>query len=136
MADFTHWACAAAPACGWTAAAFLHAYTTMVEGANTLALEASSIAPFLATVVALGPRTCTAAELHKQLGELAGEAETKKPGWPKNPRALSNALRRLAPNLRRTGIGVTFSRGEDSKRERLITLERCATAAGQPEERL
>ena len=127
MADFAHWACAAASACGWTSEDFLLAYTTMVEGANTLVLEASSIAPFLATVVALGPRTCTAAELHKQLGELAGEAETKKSGWPKNPRALSNALRRLAPNLRRTGIVVSFERQPGGNRERLITLQRQQT---------
>ena len=41
MADFAKWSCAVAPACGWTAAAFLNAYKDVRESTHTLTLEAS-----------------------------------------------------------------------------------------------
>lgn len=46
-------------------------------------------------------------------------------GWPKNEQALSTTLRRLAPNLRATGIEVGFDRdGKGKDRKRIIILSR------------
>ena len=47
---------------------------------------------------------------------------TRQKGWPKNGRALSNVLRRLAPTLRALRIAVTFDREPGGKRQRLIRL--------------
>ena len=47
---------------------------------------------------------------------------TKHKSWPKNGRALGNALRRLAPTLRAVGVDVTFDREPDQKRRRIIRL--------------
>jgi hypothetical protein len=48
----------------------------------------------------------TAKELLHLLGEGAGERVTKERGWPRQPNALSNHLRRVAPPLRRVGIHI------------------------------
>jgi len=58
---------------------------------------------------------------------------TKHPAWPKNGRALSNALRRLAPTLRAVGVDVAFDRESDQKRRRLIRLAHGTTQP--PDER-
>jgi hypothetical protein len=52
----------------------------------------------------------------------AGSDVTKHKSWPKNGRALSNALRRLAPTLRAVGVDITFDREPDQKRRRIIRL--------------
>jgi hypothetical protein len=55
----------------------------------------------------------------------AGNDVTKHKGWPKNGRALSNALRRLAPTLRAVGIDVQLGDGagrEPGTGKRLIKL--------------
>ena len=49
MADFAIWAAAAAPALGWTPAAFLDAYQANREAANDLTLDASVVSPVLRT---------------------------------------------------------------------------------------
>jgi hypothetical protein len=44
--------------------------------------------------------------------------------WPKNARALSSHVTRLAPNLRKTGFVVEHDRLSDSKRTRIVRLKR------------
>ena len=41
----------------------------------------------------------------------AGSDVTKQKAWPKNGRALSNILRRLAPTLRAVGVDVQLGHG-------------------------
>src|SRR5262249_55063473 len=62
----------------------------------------------------------------------AGKDVTKQTGWPKNGRALSNALRRLAPTLRAVGVDVLFDRDPDHARSRIIRLTD-TTALTRPE---
>src|SRR5207248_11797287 len=52
----------------------------------------------------------------------AGNDVTKKKGWPKDARALSNALRRLAPTLRAVGVDITFDDRTGKQGKRQITL--------------
>ena len=52
----------------------------------------------------------TATELLKALNKTASEATRELKSWPKAGRALSNKLRRLAPNLRADGLDVEFGR--------------------------
>jgi hypothetical protein len=144
MADFARWACAAAEACGWTPQDFLDAYQGVREAAYELTLDASPIGPLVREFAARQISwEGTASELLTALETLAQEAPTpgggtpggvtmqapkagkdvtKQRTWPKNGRALSNALRRLAPTLRAVGVDVTFGREHDQKRRRIIRL--------------
>jgi hypothetical protein len=45
--------------------------------------------------------------------------------WPKAPNALSNALRRMASNLRAVGINIQFSRA-DIRGRRVVSLVRAS----------
>jgi len=120
MADFALWACACAPAFGWDAAEFLAAYNSNHSAANSLALEASPVAAALLNWLR-EPWTGTATELLDRLTDAASEQVTRQKTWPKNPKALSDALRRLAPNLEHVGVTTDFSRGSE---HRIITLIR------------
>jgi hypothetical protein len=144
MADFARWACAAAEACGWTPQDFLDAYQGVREAAYELTLDASPIGPLVREFAARQISwEGTASELLTALETLAQEAPTpgggtpegvtmqapkagkdvtKQRTWPKNGRALSNALRRLAPTLRAVGVDVAFGREPDQKRRRIIWL--------------
>jgi len=140
MADFAVWACAAADACGWTAQNFLDAYQGIRDAVHELTLEASPVGPFMRDfAVQHSPWEGTASELLRALEALsqggvttggvtmqaspkAGRDVTTQKAWPKNGRALSNALRRLTPTLRALGIAVTFDREPGGKRQRLIRL--------------
>jgi hypothetical protein len=43
--------------------------------------------------------------------------------WPRSPRALSGALRRLAPALRKMGVEITFVRDSNSTRTRIVRIQ-------------
>ena len=119
MADFALWACAAAPALGWTAAEFQRAYSANRQAAHELALAGSLVADAILRSISLhGKWEGTASELLSALPSWATEEE-RHHSWPKGPSALSNTLRRLAPSLRDAGVEVMFAR--DGHR-RLITL--------------
>lgn len=131
MADFAMWACAASEAAGWEVQtpegdllfgqdAFLHAYTGNRESANELTLEASPIVEPIKKIDM--PWDGTARNLLDKLCALVNEKEIKRKTWPKSPRALSNILRRITPNLRAIKIGVEFYR-ESGSGQRMIRLE-------------
>jgi hypothetical protein len=123
MADFAVWGAAAAPALGWTADAFLEAYTGNREAANELTLEASPIKPFVSHKADIG-FTGTAQQLLDDLNLMASEHIRRQNTWPKNGRSLSNALRRIAPNLRAIGIDIEFRRESGGTRQRSICISR------------
>ncbi len=50
------------------------------------------------------------------LGELAGDAVTRRKTWPSTPQSLGGELRRIAPNLRAAGVSVDFERIAGGKR--------------------
>jgi DNA polymerase I-like protein with 3'-5' exonuclease and polymerase domains len=132
MADFATWATAAEPALGWESGAFLAAYTANQSTTNDMALETIAVVPVLRTFVERVQKwTGTASELLKALERQAVanlqadrnadpslttpdqerrdlEAVRKFDGWPKRAHTLSGQLRRVAPNLRATGITIRF----------------------------
>jgi hypothetical protein len=135
MADFAVWACAAAEACGWTDEEFLDAYQGVREAAYDLTLDASPVAPFVRQLVtSQGHWTGTASELLAVLEALVAGGPTppgtmqvrsdvtKQKAWPKNGRALSNVLRRLAPTLRAVGVGVMLDARTGKAGSRMIQL--------------
>jgi hypothetical protein len=127
MADFVAWVTAAEPSLPWKRGAFLETYSSNVEAANSLSLEASVIYPSL-SVLSL-PFEGTATELLEKLKTGLSDPQKQPKGWPANARALSGLLRRIAPNLRRVGINVTFDRGRGQSRTRNLKIER-----SQPED--
>jgi hypothetical protein len=128
MADFAKWACAAAPALGWNAEEFLRAYERNRGSVNDVALEGSLIAEpvrLLAGGDADGPGfQGTASELLEQLEPLAGDEVIRRKGWPGSAKALSSALKRIAPNLR--AVGVEVERRREAGRRLIAIWNRAA----------
>jgi hypothetical protein len=126
MADFAVWVSAAEPALGWPAGAFLDAYGENRTEAHELTLEASPIARPVRDVAENGGFLGTATDLIAVLNERVNEDATKAKTWPRNGRALSGALRRIAPHLRAVGVAVEFDqRHGSSKRAIRIGTEIC-----------
>jgi len=111
MADFALWMIAAEPGLGWKSGTFMAAYQTNREVANEVAIEASPIAALLLDLLARdGDFEGTAGDLLKLLNERADPNATRKRGWPQTPSHLSGLLKRLAPNLRSSGIEADWFR--------------------------
>lgn len=150
MADFALWSCAAAEACGWTAQDFLDAYQRVREAVHDLTLEASPVGPLvrdfaqqhspwegtaselLTALETLAQGRMTAGGATMQAPQKAGSDVTKQKGWPKNGRALSSALRRLAPTLRAVGVDVQLPDGATGGQRRITITVRGIQAPGAP----
>jgi hypothetical protein len=147
MADFALWSCAAAGACGWTAEEFLDAYQGVRDAVYELTLETSSVGPLVRDfTLQHSPWQGTASELLTARETLAhgggatgdvtmqapkaGSDVTQQKTWPKNPRALSSSLRRLAPTLRAVGIDVQHIPRQGGTGKRQIRLTHTQGAAG------
>ena len=104
MADFAVWVNAAGQALGWTGGRFLAAYDENRQTANDVVLEASPLAPSLRELATRGYEG-TATELLAELGKRAGDAVTRRRGWPANPRAFSGEIRRLHRICAPPGLG-------------------------------
>jgi len=135
MADFAEWIVAAEPALPWPAGSFMADYGVNREAANEQAMEASAIGPALIGLMQdHSSWTGTAKELLAELDtDRRSDQKTRnRPDWPKTPKALSNALRRIAPALRRLGTQTTFTRQGDKGRARTIHLEKAAVGPSEP----
>lgn len=131
MADFAKWVVAGTPKLGITADAFLSAYAGNQEAANELAIESSAVGPAILGLMHAQPEwQGTAKELLAKLETHHSDERTRsRSDWPENPKAMSGALRRLAPNLRRQGVEVELpdERNRVGKgRRRVILLRRAA----------
>jgi ribosomal protein S16 len=123
MADFALWVAAAEQQFGFAPGAFLSAYTENRGSANEMILESSAIAAVLiAFIQEVQTWQDTATKLLESLNSRVSEKTQKQREWPKNGSALSNKLRRLAPNLRAAGVGIEFNT-EGHKKTRKISLE-------------
>jgi hypothetical protein len=133
LADFAIWIAAAESALGWQSGTFMRIYEENRSTTDSLALEASAVAPIIVEMLPDDtPWEGTASELLACLEERAGVATTKRQGWPASPRALGGQLRRLAPILRAVGVDVSFVRDTGNRaRRRLIILKRnCNSPSG------
>jgi hypothetical protein len=132
MADFAQWAAAAMPALSKSPQDFLEAYVANQGDANALTLEASAIAKHIDEVANSGAWRGTASVLFDLVNARATEDERRRRNWPKSPKALSDALRRILVNLRTAGIFVAFGRSAVS-REILIDKLRTEQATSDEE---
>jgi hypothetical protein len=139
MADFALWATAAEGTLGWEPGAALAVYGGNRSTAHELALDASPVASIMREFVdQCGRWSGTATDLVNILGDRAGEGVRRQRGWPQNGRALSNVLRRLAPNMRAVGIEIGFGRTGRKRRIDIARVESkvvtIVTSADQGEE--
>jgi primase-polymerase (primpol)-like protein len=113
MADFARWVTACEPALGWEREAFLRSYRCNMKDANELALgESPLVAPLWKFLEAHDwkPWQGTASELLDELNKVVDVKVAASDEWPKRANELGGQLRRLAPNLRRTDLEITFIR--------------------------
>jgi hypothetical protein len=133
MADFATWICAAEPALGWTAGTFLEAYRRNREDSNALGLESSPLVHPIMRIAERGSWQGTATELQAQLfSEQLTDLDGVQRSYPKTPRQLSQAIRRLLPSLSRVGITIDFSRTPGANSERIISIAKTSDPATQP----
>jgi hypothetical protein len=125
MADFAVWSVAAEPACPWPDGAFLEAYAGNRQGSVESTLDGDPVAD---VVRALAPWSGTATELLTELNTRTDEAITRRKDWFSRPRQVSDALRRIAPGLRKVGLDVDFVR-HGRARTRLIEIVRVDSSA-------
>ncbi len=127
MADFAIWVSACERALGLETGEALEAYRANCVEAHRWALESSSLYEPVAKL-AEESFTGTVAELHARLNFIKGESMRRSARWPKAPSALGSALRRMASNLRATGIEIQFSRDIHGRRVASLT---CTSAPGE-----
>jgi hypothetical protein len=106
MADFSVIGSKLEQWCGWPAGSFSAAYRENRERAILMALESSAIGVVLQRVVELHPKRMSVGDLLAVLDSKSTVLERRHPGWPRSPKALMNAIRRLNPALRLAGIEV------------------------------
>jgi hypothetical protein len=147
MVDFARFAMAGLPALGLDADEFIKAYAANQRDADLLALEASPIGK-LVREFAEDRKAWegTASDLLHELERRADEEDgvpldREGPGqtrrskaWPEQPHNLSHELRRMAPNLRRVGVGVEFDRTGSSRTIRITASVTPPDAGGGHEE--
>jgi hypothetical protein len=137
MADFATWVCAAEPAFGWPGGSFLDAYRRNRSETNSLALGASPLVQPLLRIAARGVWQGTPTELLIALSEESLNGPIEEAGsFPRSPRELSQAIRRLVPNLLQVGITVEFGRTTGDNSQRTISIKlTCgeAMAAARPD---
>lgn len=129
MADFALFGIAVERALGWAPDTFMRAYDANRFVANSSTIEASPVALAVQALVAEGREfEGTATDLLKRIASYADERVKNHRGWPDSGWALSRILRRLAPNLRASGVEVSFDKTSDHKRSRIIRIGRPGSA--------
>ena len=127
LADFARLIVAAESSLPWPRGAFLLAYSQMQNEAASTVLDGEPIAEALrAFIEEAQDWRGTVKELLAGLNDQEGYPATNRPppGWPRTPRAMGEALRRLAPALRKTGYAITAaSRSKAGERYSLRKVE-------------
>ncbi len=125
LADFARIAVAAAPALGVDVHVVLGAIGGSREEAMAVTLEGSLITELVGTFAhELSPWEGTAGELLEQLRCRASETDLRAREFPSSPKALANALRRIAPALRATGIQIEWMGRKGHGNRRCIRITR------------
>lgn len=131
MADFALWAYAAL---GDSADKFIQAYNRKQMDNTDQALDSSILAKLIIEL-AEGEKNkldpfwkSTPSELLEELSrrlelDKGDKARQWVKTWPQDATRLSGALKRIAPNLRKAGVAITFDRDKDVERKRFIKVE-------------
>ena len=111
MADFALWVSACEQSLGMKQGEGLAAYQSNRSETHSLALESSPLYEPVAELAKDG-FSGSVTELHARLNSMMTDSARRSVRWPKAPNALSNALRRMAINLRAAGIEIQFRRSD------------------------
>lgn len=126
MADFVRLVVAAEPDLPWPVGAFLEVYQQVRQEAASISLDGDPFAEALQRVLKeQNSWEGSATALFGLLSQYRDGLSFSE-GWPKNPKAASDYLRRLAPALRLEGIRMSQERQPGGNRNRIIRLERLA----------
>ena len=117
------------PALGFDPDSFMDAYSGNRDGANRLALDSSPISPFLLAIADKKVWQGTATELLERLNLMSDDRTQRQWAWPKSPQAVSNALRRLTPNLREAGIDVIHRQTSGTRSIKSITIRKAGESS-------
>jgi hypothetical protein len=128
MADFAMWGVATEPACPWSDPVFFDLYASNRKDAIEATLDGDHLVDAIKLLV---PWEGTASELLQAVNLKAPDSVTKQKDWFSRPRQVSDALRRLAPGLRRIGIDVQFSRQAHTGK-RIIAIEKFGSPTSPP----
>ena len=128
MADFARWVVAAEPLCPWPAGRFLEVYAGNRQLALDAVLDGDVVADLARALCDPHRWSGTATELLAELNARADKTQQRGRDWLRTPRQIADALRRLAPALRRNGVDAQFRRAGHG-RMRTITLEQVGQEA-------
>ena len=123
MADFAIWVSTAERELGFKSGEFIDAYNQNRKEASDVALKSSSVAT--AVYEFMRDQTAwegTTGELLKSLNARVNKGSRTGNGLPTSAKGLSNALTRLKPNLRNSGITIQRLPREAGTGRRLIRL--------------
>lgn len=117
MADFARLGVALEQAVGWPPGSFLAALEGNRNEAVLEELAENPVAEAIRQILEAGEWAGTASELLPVLRDASARFDST---LPRNPRDLSNELRRLVPALLVAGIQVAFSRTADARTIRIF----------------
>ena len=105
MADFACFGEAVGRGLGWPTGTFISAYNDNRRNTTVASLEESLVATLLdsAALDGLVNWTLSATEMLEDLTKELAPKVAASARWPKTPRAFTNELRRIAPELRSRG---------------------------------
>jgi hypothetical protein len=121
MADFARFGEAVSRAPGCLPGQFLTTYRKNRKGAAESAIDDSLVAGAILRLIDRdGAWAGTAKDLLGKLTAIVDEKVVESKQWPRSPRGISGAVKKVAPALRLIGMNVDSGRGHD----RFITIER------------
>lgn len=133
MADFAQWAAAGIGPLGFTADEFMTAYRDNQNIGMGAGVDSSPVGRVLLEWIRNRREWAgTAANLLSALEGFADESTRRSHAWPKSPRGLSGAIKRLAPALRIQGIEVEQDRSAQARNIRLCNLPEQPSQPSQP----
>ena len=126
LADFAIWASACEEGLGLPPGRFMEAYSRNIDDSNAHVLEMS---PVVTTIIhyldVYGDSVqMPPAEFYRRLSDFADDQDKRQPEWPKSPKGLTSALKRLAPNLREIGIEYEAGKTSGANSRRYVRLSR------------
>ena len=125
MADFALWVAAAEGSLPWQGSAFYERLMPAIARPRTTwRLKYPWLPQPSVGWQTPGSVEGTATELLGKLNSVIEDYMKRQSAWPKNGRALTDALRRIAPNLRAVGVDITFM--PRTGRRRPISIRRIA----------
>jgi TubC N-terminal docking domain len=124
MSDFALFVARGESKLGLKRRAFINAYEANRREANESAVDFSPVAQAVKEFLKEKTKWLgTAAELLEALTPIASDDIRRSKEWPKTPRGLSGALRKVIPNLRPGGISITLDNREPGTGRRLIEMK-------------